>query len=279
MLIIPTLATHLTDTLNQLNWKREHRGEVHGISTGFSPLDEAIEKLHESELIILGGRPAMGKTAFALSLARQSAAKNQLPVLFFCHRRSAHELTNRLLAAECDINLLQFRQGVPNPAEREKLQVAIERMKSLSFFIDDNPHTLETINMRVQKIREEMGKIGLIVLHEIESIIPYEQRHDGSLGKTLKALASSSRAPVLYTSDLAQMVDERADHRPTLADIRDQSLVEQADHVWFLYRSGFYKQELSSTDAQIFIEKAPRLHTGEVPLRFVARYSRYEVKE
>lgn len=240
--------------------KRE--GKLSGVTTGLRDMDKKLGGLHRSDLIILAGRPSMGKTALATNMAFNAAKAYRTEisptgekkvtdgavVAFFSLEMSADQLAGRILAERCEINSHAIRQGELNPAEFEKLVVVAQELHELPLYIDDTPAlSVSAVRTRCRRLARTHG-LGMIV-------IDYLQLLQGTTGKrsenrvqeisditrSLKALAKELQVPVLALSQLSRAVEQREDKRPQLADLRESGSIEQdADVVMFVYREQYY---------------------------------------
>jgi replicative DNA helicase len=238
-------------------------GHLSGVSTGFRDLDNLLGGLHQSDLIILAGRPSMGKTALATNIAFNAAydhgtetdedgrvrTVNGAVVGFFSLEMSAEQLAMRIISEQAEIGSERIRRGTLTNEEFDKLVNASQTLHRLPIFIDDTPAlTVSALRTRARRLKREHG-LGLIV-------VDYLQLMDGSTGRSdnrvqeiaeitrgLKTLAKELDVPVLALSQLSRAVEQREDKRPQLADLRESGTIEQdADVVAFIYRESYYLQ-------------------------------------
>ncbi|HIJ38161.1 MAG TPA: replicative DNA helicase [Rhodospirillaceae bacterium] len=254
--------TSMIAAINQAEMARKRDGKLSGVTTGLRDLDTKLGGLHRSDLLILAGRPSMGKTALATNIAfnaaqayrvERSAAGQETVVdgavvAFFSLEMSADQLATRILAERCEINSHKLRQGELNQDEFNRLVVASQELYNLPLYIDDTPAlTVSALRTRARRLSRTRG-LGMIV-------IDYLQLLSGSAGKRaenrvqeiseitrgLKALAKELNVPVLALSQLSRSVEQREDKRPQLADLRESGSIEQdADVVMFVFREQYY---------------------------------------
>jgi replicative DNA helicase len=273
-------------------WRRilalaDHHGEVPGITTGFIDLDQKLSGFHESELIILAARPAMGKTALALNLARHAAVEGRKPVGIFSLEMPRGQLVVRMLCAEGRIDAQRVRTGtLRRDVDWPALSDAMEVLNQAPIFIDDSPGlTVAQVRSRARRLQAQHGELGLIVIDYLQLMQgaggPRESREQAisSISRGLKGLAKELRVPVLSLAQLNRGVELRPDKRPQMSDLRESGAIEQdADLVLFIYRDEYYKKEESEFKgvAQIIIGKNRHGPTGDVELAFNGSFLRFD---
>ncbi|MFH1466244.1 MAG: replicative DNA helicase [Pseudomonadota bacterium] len=273
-------------------WKRilalaEHQGEVTGITTGFIDLDRKLSGFHESELIVLAARPAMGKTALALNLARHAAVEGGKPVGIFSLEMPRGQLVVRMLCAEGKIEAHRVRTGtLRRDVDWPQLADAMELLNQAPIFIDDSPGlTVAQVRSRARRLQAQHGGLGLIVIDYLQLMQgsggPRESREQAISGisRGLKGLAKELKVPVLSLAQLNRGVELRPDKRPMMSDLRESGAIEQdADLVLFIYRDEYYKKEESEHKgvAQIIIGKNRHGPTGDVELAFNGAFLRFD---
>ena len=254
--------TSLLNAIELAEAAHKREGKLSGVTTGLRDMDKKLGGLHRSDLLILAGRPSMGKTALATNMAFNAAKAYRTEisptgekkvtegavVAFFSLEMSADQLAGRILAERCEINSHAIRQGELNPSEFEKLVVVAQELHELPLYIDDTPAlSVSAVRTRCRRLARTHG-LGMIV-------IDYLQLLQGTTGKrsenrvqeisditrSLKALAKELQVPVLALSQLSRAVEQREDKRPQLADLRESGSIEQdADVVMFVYREQYY---------------------------------------
>jgi len=256
-------------------------GSITGIPTGYADLDEHLAGLQPSNLIVVGARPSMGKTAFALGLAAH-AAMNGEQVLFFSLEMSHLEIAQRVLSAEARVNASHMRSGRLAEQDFKKISQAVGRLSDASLHIDDNPNvTIMDIRAKARRIKARMG-LSLVVVdylqlmtgrHNAES----RQVEISEISRGLKILARELNIPVIALSQLSRNLEARNDKRPMLSDLRESGAIEQdADVVMFIYRDEIYHQDSSERGtAEIIVAKHRNGPTGVVELSFIGDYARF----
>ena len=229
------------ERLDSLN--READESVRPVSTGIGDLDRVITGLNRSDLIILAARPGMGKTSFALNIARNVACKSKKAVAFFSLEMSKEQLASRLLSAEALVGGTKLRTGKLSDEEWQRLVPASDVLKNANLYIDDTPGiTITEIKSRLRRLRE----IDLVVVDYLQLMsstrrIESRVNEISEITRSLKIMAKELNVPVITLSQLSRASEQRPDHRPQLSDLRDSGSIEQdADIVLFLYREGYY---------------------------------------
>ncbi|HUZ18963.1 MAG TPA: replicative DNA helicase [Acidimicrobiales bacterium] len=258
------------------------RGEtITGVPSGFHDLDEHLAGLQPSNLVVVGARPSMGKTAFALGIAANAAILGT-PVLFFSLEMSHLEIAQRVLCAEARVDASRMRNGRLLEGDWPKISHAIGRLGNAPLHIDDNPNvTVMDIRAKARRMKSREG-LGMVVVDYLQLMTgrhgaENRQVEISEISRGLKILARELEIPVIALSQLSRSLESRADKRPMLADLRESGAIEQdADVVMFIYRDEVYNQE--STDrgaAEIIIAKHRNGPTGIVQLAFVGNYARF----
>ncbi len=220
-----------------------------GLKTGFKELDNIINGFRKGELIAVYGRPSMGKTAFALSVARNNCMRDIKRMVFFSPGMSSGQVANRILAMETTPGF-RICCGAVKEDEWDNLNSYIDKMKGRNFLIDDKPGiSTEEIKERLIELKKE-GEIDLVIIDYLQ-LMPCEepdlksrQQEFGIVTKRLKRLAYELDIPIMVISQLSRVVEHREDHRPILADLREDSAIDLfADTIIFLYRDGYYNKE------------------------------------
>ena len=247
-----------------------------GIPTGFKSLDERFAVLQKSNMVVLAGRPSLGKTSLALNIAQYAAVKKNIPVGIFSLETSKNQLVHRLLSAEGDIDAWKLNRGKLEDEDLKKLGEALGVLAEAPIFVDDTP-ALSVMEMRTRARRLQME-------HEIQLlIVDYLQLARGrnlenrvqevsEISRSLKNLAKELDIPILALSQLSRAVESRGEARPQLSDLRESGSIEQdADVVAFLYRDDPDDRD----NIKFFVAKHRNGPTGEVPLRFVGERTRF----
>lgn len=283
-----SIESVLRDTINNIDELFQNDDDITGISTGYKALDEMTAGLHEDELIILAARPGVGKTAFALNVAQNIGTKTDETVAIFSLEMGAEQLVNRMLCAEGTINASNLRTGQLTEEEFEKLFVAMGSLSKASIYIDDTPgiRTAE-IRAKCRKLKQEKGKLGLIVIDYLQLIEgsgkESRQQEVSEISRQLKKLAKELSVPVVALSQLSRGVEQRQDKRPILSDLRESGSIEQdADIVAFLYRDDYYRSEDDEDDdetednvVEVILEKNRSGARGTAKLLFIKEFNKF----
>lgn len=282
--------SHLKPILDEA-WEKideldKNKGKLRGVPTGFYELDDLLSGMQESNLIILGARPSMGKSSFAMDIARHAAVQAKVPVGIFSLEMSKGELVDRLICAEAGVDLWKMRTGhLSSQGEYDdftRIGHAIGKLSEAPLFIDDTAG-LNVMEMRTmaRRLQAEHG-LGLIIidyLQLIEGRANIENRVQvvSEISRSLKGLARELRIPIIALSQLSRGVESRDDQKPKLSDLRESGSIEQdADVVMFIYREDRAKKNAERTGiANIIIAKHRNGPIGEVDLRFVQEYTSF----
>ncbi|MHB1710149.1 MAG: replicative DNA helicase [Acidimicrobiales bacterium] len=262
-----------------------NRGEaITGLATGYTDLDEQLAGLQPSNLIVVGARPAMGKTSFALGMVANAGIKLNKPVLLFSLEMSHMELTQRLLCSEAKVDATRMRTGRLHDADWTKIGNAISRMSEAPIFIDDNPNlTVMDIRARARRLKSREG-LGLVVVDYLQLMTgrhgaENRQVEVSEISRGLKILARELEVPVVALSQLSRGLEMRQDKRPMLADLRESGSIEQdSDVVLFLYRDEIYNPDSNENQgmAEIIVAKHRNGPTGVTRLAFIGQYARFD---
>jgi replicative DNA helicase len=262
----------------------ERRELVTGVPTGYVDLDRKTAGLQPGDLIIIAGRPSMGKTALALNVAQYAALEAGTGVAIFSLEMSKEQLVLRLLCSEARVDQSKVRAGFAAERDYPKLAIAAERLAEAPIYIDDTP-ALSVLELRAKARRlkrERDADLGLVIVDYLQLMrgLTSDSREQeiSSISRSLKALAKELDVPVIALSQLNRQVESRADKRPLMADLRESGAIEQdADVIAFLYRPWVYDpKNADERDAEVIIGKQRNGPTGSVPLTFFAEYTRFE---
>jgi replicative DNA helicase len=258
-----------------------------GMGTGLADLDTLTGGLHESELVILAGRPSMGKTALATNIATHVAVKEKRASLFVSLEMSRLELAERMLCGHGHINGHQLRNGIMTKIDHKKLIEASSEMSLAPLFIDDSPsRTMTEIAASARRLKRREG-LSLVVIDYLQLIEPDNQKDPrqeqvAKIARRLKALARELHVPVLCLAQLNRQAEVARDNRPRLSHLRESGAIEQdADVVMFVHRDEYYQtndedRERVKGEADIILAKQRNGPVGEVKVRWLADYTRFE---
>ncbi len=258
------------------------RGEaITGVPSGYHDLDELTAGLQPGAMIVVGARPAMGKTSFALGIAANAALSSNRPVVFFSLEMSQLEVTQRLLCADARVDASKFRNGRLNESDWGKVSHAVGRLAEAPIYIDDNPHlNIMEIRSKARRLKSRTGDLGLVILDYVQLMTgrpgaESRQIEVSEISRGLKILAREVEAPVMALAQLNRGLEQRADKRPMLSDLRESGSLEQdADVVMFIYRDEVYNEESPDMGtAEIIIAKHRSGPTGTVKLAFLDHYT------
>jgi replicative DNA helicase len=254
--------------------------ELPGLGSGFYDLDSLTQGFQKSDLIILAGRPSMGKTAFVLNITENILKKYKAPILFFSLEMSKEQLIYRLLSNETGISQTRLKIGNLYKEDWNKLKEGIQNYSRLPFFIDDQVNlTIQDIRSKIKKILFEQNKIGLIVIDYLQLLLGSKLRSENrvqelsQITRALKNLAKEFQIPIIVLSQLSRNVESRINKRPVLSDLRESGSIEQdADLVLMLYRENYYNSTAEKiekiTPAELIIVKHRNGPLGTVELSF-----------
>jgi len=277
------LADLLGENLQRFEDLYDKGDAITGTPTGYLDLDVLLSGLQPSSLVIVGARPAMGKTSFALGMVAHAALEAQRPVLMFSLEMSAEELSQRILCAEARVDASRARTGRLTGDDWKSISKAIGRLGEATIWIDDNPSvTVMEIRAKARRLKSQVGDLGLIVIDYLQlmqgrSNAENRQVEVSELSRGLKILARELQVPVVALSQLSRNLEMRADKRPMLADLRESGSLEQdADVVMFIYREEVYDPKPENTgQAEIIVAKHRAGPTGVVQLAFLPQYTRF----
>ncbi len=268
----------LKETFNTIEGFHQRDGSVTGVPSGFDALDKMTSGFQKSDLVIVAGRPSMGKTAFCLNIARNAAVDYGVGVGIFSLEMASYQLALRLLTAEARVDAHMVRTGQLPQEKWADLSRAAGRLYDAPIYIDDTAGiSLLELRAKARRLMAE-HKIGLIVIDYLQLIHgprnESRQNEISAISQSLKALAKELDVPVIALSQLSRAVEARTDKRPMLSDLRESGAIEQdADVVMFVYRDDFYeKQSDNEGIAEIIIGKQRNGPTGTAELRFLKQY-------
>jgi len=277
------ISALLSDNLQRFEDLYEKGDAITGTPTGYVDLDTLLSGLQPSSLVVVGARPAMGKTSFALGMVAHAALEAQRPVLFFSLEMSSLELSQRLLCAEAKVDSTRARNGRLEQDDWSKISRAIGRLGEAKIWIDDNPNlTIMEIRAKARRLKSQIGDLGMIVIDYLQLMTGQSRAENrqvevSELSRGLKILARELETPVVALSQLSRGLEMRADKRPMLADLRESGSIEQdADVVMFIFREEIYDPKPENAgQAEIIVAKHRSGPTGVVQLAFLPQYTRF----
>jgi replicative DNA helicase len=277
---ISKLLSEAVDRIDQLF---RSQSSITGVPTGFSDLDDKTSGLQPSDLVIIAGRPSMGKTSFAMNIAENAAVGQKTPVAVFSMEMPGSQLAMRMMASLGRINAHRMRTGRLDDDDWPRLTSAVSLLNEAPIFIDDTPGlTPLDLRARARRIKREHG-LGLVIIDYLQLMQSGEGEENrateiSSITRSLKGLAKELNVPVIAMSQLNRSVEQRNDKRPVMSDLRESGAIEQdADVILFIYRDEVYNKESADKGiAEIIIGKQRNGPIGEVRLTFLGEYTKFE---
>ena len=275
----------IKDTLKAVERLYERKELVTGVPTGFKDFDKLTAGLQPSELIIVAGRPSMGKTAFALNIAANAALNAGIGVAVFSLEMAREQLVLRMLCSEARVDNSKVRAGYLGERDFPKLANAAGKLHEALIYVDDTP-AISVLELRAKTrrlIRDRDKKVGLVIVDYLQLMrgmgnASNREQEISEISRSLKALAKELRVPVIALSQLNRRVEDRGDRRPMMADLRESGAIEQdADVIAFIYRDEVYNTKSSDKGiAEIIVAKQRNGPIGTVNLAFLNEYTRFE---
>ena len=274
----------LKKTVDRIDELYKNKSAITGVTTGFDELDKMTGGLQPSDMIVIAGRPSMGKTTFAMNLCENVAIKAGKPVLVFSMEMPADSIVMRMLASLGRINQTSIRSGQLEKDDWPRITSAIHMLSEQKFFIDDTP-ALSPLEMRARArrvARECGGELGAIMVDYLQLMqvpgVDNRVNEISEISRSLKGLAKELNCPVLALSQLNRSLEQRPNKRPVMSDLRESGAIEQdADLITFLYRDEVYNKETNEKGvAEVIIGKQRNGPIGTVRLAFLGQYSRFD---
>ncbi len=273
----------LPAAIDRLDELSHSEGDITGVATGFQKLDAMTAGLHGGELIIIAGRPSMGKTTLALNIAENAAIAGKVPTALFSMEMSAEQLAFRMIGSIGRVYQSNLRSGRFSDEDWTRINSAVAIMSEAPIFIDDTPSLSPTeIRARARRLKREHG-LGLIVLDYLQLMVITGTRENrateiSEISRSLKSLAKELNIPIIALSQLNRSVEQRTDKRPVMSDLRESGAIEQdADVIAFIYREEVYDPDTPRKGvADIIIGKQRNGPIGEFHLTFLGEYTKFE---
>ena len=278
-----TLKQILPEAVDRIDLLHQSDGDITGISTGYNEFDKLTAGLQGGELIIIAGRPSMGKTTLALNIAENAAIGAKVPTAIFSMEMPSQQLAFRMISSLGRVDQTHLRTGRFPDEDWSRINTAVQLMSEAPIFIDDSAGLSPTeIRARSRRLHREHG-LGLIVVDYLQLMqVPGSKENRATeiseISRSLKALAKELSLPVIALSQLNRSVEQRTDKRPVMSDLRESGAIEQdADLIVFIYREEVYNQDTPRKGlADISIAKQRNGPIGDFPLTFVGRYTKFE---
>lgn len=274
----------LAKAIDRIEMLFQKEGHITGASTGFTDFDDMTSGMQPSDLVIVAGRPSMGKTTFAMNIAEHVAIKEQVPVAVFSMEMPGEQLAMRMISSLGRIDQHRVRTGKLEDDEWPRMTSAINILAETKLYIDDTPAMTPTeVRARCRRLaRENDGKLGLVVLDYLQLMQSpgSESRVNeiSDISRSLKALAKELNVPVIALSQLNRSLEQRPNKRPIMSDLRESGAIEQdADVIVFIYRDEVYNKDTTEKGtAEIIIAKQRNGPIGTTRLTFLGQYTRFE---
>ena len=283
---IASLRDLIGPSLDRIEELASKGGDITGLATGYSDLDKILAGLQPASLTIVGARPAMGKTSFALGILAHVGTVLQKPALLFSLEIGHLELTQRMLASEARVDAQRMRTGDLHDPDWAKVGTAVSRLSDSMIFIDDNPNlTVMDIRARARRLRKSQGDLGVVMVDYLQLMTGRQRAENrqvevAEISRGLKILARELNCPVVALSQLSRGLEARQDKRPMLSDLRESGSLEQdADVVLFIYREEQYDPDTPIDRrgmAEIIVAKHRNGPTGSAHLVFLNQYARFD---
>lgn len=280
-LLISELLARTTDKIDTLY----HSGQtITGLATGFTDFDTMTSGLQQGDLIIIAGRPSMGKTVLGINIAEHAAIKNDKPVLVFSLEMPAEAITMRLMSSLGRIDQHRIRTGRLNDDDWPRVTSVVSMLSEVKLFIDDTPMlSPNDIRSRARRLAREQGELGLIVVDYLQLMrVPGSKENRAvevsEISRSLKAIAKELKVPLVALSQLNRSLEARTDRRPVMSDLRESGSLEQdADLIVFIYRDEVYHEDSADKGiAEIIVRKHRNGPIGDFRLTFLGKYTRFE---
>lgn len=280
---IQPLLKQVVERIDEL-YSRENQNDITGVPTGFADLDKMTSGLQPGDLIIVAGRPSMGKTAFSINIGEHVAIESGLPVAVFSMEMGGTQLAMRMLGSVGRLDQHRLRTGRLNDEDWPRLTHAIQKMNDAQLYIDETP-ALNSIELRARarRLSRQCGKLGLIVIDYLQLMSANSSGENrateiSEISRNLKGLAKELNCPVIALSQLNRSLEQRPNKRPVMSDLRESGAIEQdADVILFIYRDQVYNPDSQDKGtAEIIIGKQRNGPIGSVRLTFIGEYTKFE---
>lgn len=272
------------DSFEMIERLYERKDSVTGVASGFSDLDKKTAGFQPSDLIIVAGRPSMGKTSFCMNIAEHVAIEGKKPVGIFSLEMSRDQLVLRMLCSQAMVDASRLRTGHLGNEDWAKLTMAAGHLNVAPIFIDDSAAiTAMEMRAKARRLKAQQGDLGLIIVDYLQLMrgggrVENRVQEVSEISRSLKALAKELNTPVVALSQLSRQVESRTDKRPMMSDLRESGSIEQdADVVIFIYRDEVYHKDKEDNKgkAEIIIAKQRNGPIGEVELTFLNQYTKF----
>jgi replicative DNA helicase len=265
-------------------YNRDDPSDVTGVPTGFADLDRMTSGLQPGDLVIIAGRPSMGKTSLALNIGEHVALNTKMPVAIFSMEMGASQLALRMIGSVGRLDQHKLRTGRLAAEDWDKLSAALGRLSEAPILIDETPalNAIE-VRSRARRLTKTYGKLGLVIVDYLQLMQASTQGENrateiSEISRAMKSLAKELKVPVVALSQLNRSLEQRPNKRPVMSDLRESGAIEQdADVILFIYRDEVYNPETQDKGvAEIIIGKQRNGPIGKVDLAFLGEYTRFE---
>ena len=277
------VRTLLKKSVDKLDELFANKAAVTGQSTGFTDLDKMTSGLQDTDLVIIAGRPSMGKTSFSMNIAEDVTVRSNKPVLVFSMEMPAEGIMLRMLSSMGRIDQNRIRTGNLSDDDWPRINSAVQMLNDKKLYIDDSPALSPTeVRARARRIYREHGEIGLILIDYLQLMrVPGADSRVAEISeisRSLKALAKELQVPVIALSQLNRSLEQRPNKRPVMSDLRESGAIEQdADLIMFIYRDEVYNEDsMEKGVAEIIIGKQRNGPIGTTKLAFLGQFTRFE---
>ncbi|MBR7069377.1 MAG: replicative DNA helicase [Oxalobacter sp.] len=280
---INQLLSGVAERIEEL-YNSDSESDITGIPTGFIDLDRMTSGLQPGDLVIVAGRPSMGKTAFSVNIGEYVAIEQQLPVCIFSMEMSGAQLAGRMLGSVGRLDQHRLRTGRLQDSDWDKLTFAMGKMNDAPLYVDETPalNSME-LRARARRLAKQCGQLGLIIIDYLQLMSPSSAGENrateiSEISRGLKALAKELNCPVIALSQLNRSVEQRPNKRPVMSDLRESGAIEQdADLILFIYRDEVYNPDSPDKGiAEIIVGKQRNGPIGSVRLTFLGQYTKFD---
>jgi len=280
---IQPILGQLVDRIQEL-YDRDSPAETTGVPTGLADLDDMTSGLHATDMIVVAGRPGMGKTTFALNVAEHIAVESKLPVAIFSMEMPGTQLANRFISSVGRLDQSRLKTGKLTDDDWQRLTYALGKLHEAPIYIDETPG-LNPIDLRARarRLHRQFGKLGLIVIDYLQLMTSLKQSDNraaelSEISRSIKGLAKELKVPIMALSQLNRSLEQRPNKRPVMSDLRESGAIEQdADIIMFVYRDEIYNPDSADKgSAELIIGKHRNGPTGTVRMTFIGEYTRFE---
>ncbi|HET8692435.1 MAG TPA: replicative DNA helicase [Steroidobacteraceae bacterium] len=273
----------LPDTIDRLDLLHQSPGDIRGVPTGFTLLDKKTAGLQAGDLVVIAGRPSMGKSTLAVNIAEYAAIEKNVPAAIFTMEMSSEQMTLRMISSLGRVSASHLRTGQFNDEDWSRIQGAMAQLQNAPIYLDESPALTPTeLRARARRLKRERG-LGLVIVDYLQLMqVPGTKENRATeiseISRGLKALAKELQVPVIAISQLNRAVEQRTDKKPVMSDLRESGAIEQdADLIALIYREEVYDQNTTRRGiADIIIAKQRNGPVGEVQLTFLGEYTRFE---